>query len=78
MNKKIQLVSATLLGVLAITFFMLFVNRLGMEYNSEGNYFDESTGVVYHEQSVSVFGIISVALLLITILAFSKVRSSKR
>ncbi len=29
-----------------------------MPYNSEGNYFDKSNAVVYHEQAVLVYGIV--------------------
>ena len=40
-----------------------------MPFNSEGNYIDENAGVVYHEQSVSVYGVITIFLLFFTALA---------
>ena len=37
----------------------LFIRRLILPYNSEGNYFNETDSIVYHEQAVLVFGIIT-------------------
>ena len=57
-----------ILTVLTTVFCMTYFNRLSMEYNSEGNYFEENSGVVYHEQAVLVFGTIAFILFLLTIL----------
>jgi hypothetical protein len=60
-------------NILRIFLFILFVStiliasvlltRLKMEYNSEGNYFDENTLVVYKKQAIIVYGIITLLLL---------------
>jgi hypothetical protein len=39
-----------------------------MPFNSEGNYFDKKTSVVYHEQSVLVYGLLTIILFLFTAL----------
>jgi len=48
-----------------------------MSYNSEGNYFDENSGVVYHQQAVNVFGVIALILFFLTILTVWKLKKSK-
>jgi hypothetical protein len=47
-----------------------------MKYNPEGNYFDENSGVVYHEQAVLVFGIIAFFLFILTILTAWKLKAN--
>jgi hypothetical protein len=49
-------------------FALKFINRWTMPFNSEGNYFDENINVVYHEQSVFIYGVITILLLLVTAL----------
>ncbi|MBK5721884.1 hypothetical protein JGH11_13475 [Dysgonomonas sp. Marseille-P4677] len=50
----------------SVLFTAAFINRLNLPYNSEGRY---SEGIiVYHEQAVEVFGIISFVFIIITIL----------
>lgn len=54
--------------LLVITFFAMkmFVERLRMPFNSEGNYFDPISEVVYHQQSVISYGIISFLFALVS------------
>jgi len=59
-----------LLSILTLVFVLLtiiisnaFFNRMKMPFNSEGNYFDENAGIVYHQQSVMAYGIMAFILL---------------
>lgn len=65
--KKITLSFLFLVSAdLSVLFTTAFINRMNLPYNSEGRYF--SGIVVYHEQAVEVFGIISSVFIIITIL----------
>ena len=58
-TKKLILMLLSIFSVLlTIIFSIIFVNRLVMPYNSEGNYFDKGNAVVYNEQAVLVYGIL--------------------
>ena len=60
---------ATLLAGVGLIFLILAVQRSTLPYNSEGNYFD---GVVnYHEQSVTVYGILACACFLASMMLFA-------
>jgi hypothetical protein len=45
-----------------------------MNYNTEGNYFDENSAVVYHEQAVFVYGILAFVSLLVTTLTIWRLK----
>lgn len=60
----VLITSATALATVGMGFIWLRLSAL--PYNSEGRYFDEVTGLVYHEQSVEVYALITVALLILT------------
>lgn len=51
---------------LSVLFTTAFINRLHLPYNSEGRYFNGI--VVYHEQAISIFGIISSVFIATTLL----------
>ena len=40
----------------------IWAERRALSYNEEGRFFDESTATVLHEQSISVYAILAVAL----------------
>lgn len=64
--KKIILSFLLLVSVgFTVLFTTAFINRMNLPYNSEGRYFNGI--VVYHEQAVEVFGIISSVFIIITI-----------
>ncbi len=69
MTKIILIVSTTLLTILTIVFFMTFIDRLTFPYNSEGSYFDENNSVVYYQQSIIAYGLLTFILLLTTIIS---------
>lgn len=64
------------LALLTIIFGWTFYNRIGMDYNSEGNYFDKNSLVVYKEQAVMIYEIISFILLTLTLLITCKLKSN--
>ncbi len=47
-----------------------------MDYNSEGTYFDNETLVVYNEQAVLVYGIITFILLTLTVVTTWNLKST--
>jgi hypothetical protein len=55
---------------------IVFVYRLTLSYNSEGRYFDESSLAVYHEQAVTVYGLLFFSGLVLTLLTFYKTRKA--
>lgn len=46
-------------GMIALGFGLLWISRLTLEYNSEGRYFDEEAGVVYHEDGVMFYALLT-------------------
>ncbi|WP_298140819.1 hypothetical protein [Flavobacterium sp.] len=46
-----------------------------MDYNSEGTYFDENTLIVYNQQALFVYGIMTFILLTLTVLTTWKLKS---
>ena len=73
--KKWTLVILTIFtSVLTFIFSLTFFNRIRMNYNTEGNYFDENSAVVYHEQAVFVYGILAFVLLLVTTLTIWRLK----
>jgi hypothetical protein len=76
MRKPAFVIVPTLLFILTTLIGLLFLSRLGMKYNSEGNYFDEESTVVYHEQSVLIFGLLFLACLLTSLLTARKLKAN--
>lgn len=74
--KKFIFCTATII-LLVSTFFTLttFAQRLRMPFNDEGNYFDPTTMIVYHQQSILSYGVISFLLLLISCSMLFKILS---
>lgn len=62
-----QLLLLVILLILFAFFGLGFLNTYHLPYNEEGRYFDESNSLVYHEQSVLVYGFLSFLLLLLVI-----------
>jgi hypothetical protein len=60
-----------ILSVSAAISGLLLRNRLVLPYTTEGTYFDEDSGVVYHEQAIFFFAIIGFILFSMALLAWS-------
>ena len=52
-------------GSSALLFLSLFLQRLDLPYNAEGNYFDQNDLVTYQAQSVAVYGVLSFGSLIV-------------
>jgi len=76
MKKRILIILTTILFVLTAVFSFIYLNRLKMNYNSEGNYFNENPGVVYHQQAVIIWGIIALVLFFLTVLTAWKLKKN--
>ncbi|HRE56690.1 MAG TPA: hypothetical protein PLW09_02630 [Candidatus Kapabacteria bacterium] len=68
MKKILLIIPTILLAILTIVFASIFINRLTLPYNSVGNYFSETDGIVYHEQSVISYGVLTFVLSTTTII----------
>lgn len=63
--KKIVLTILTAISFLmAMLFTCIFFSRLTMPFDSEGRHFDEASLTVYHQQSVLVYGLLSLICLM--------------
>jgi hypothetical protein len=60
MNRVIFKISTVTSLSITLFFILTFIIRNSYSYNSEGNYFDESSSIVYHEQSVVVYFLLSI------------------
>ncbi len=76
MKAKILILLLVILAILTAFFSWLFYIRIRMDYNSEGNYFDDETLVVYNEQAVLVYGIITFILLTLTVVTTWNLKST--
>ncbi len=61
------MIFTAILAVLTIFVGWILFNHWKMPFNSEGSYFDVSSGVVYHQQAVLVYGLVTFILLSATI-----------
>lgn len=76
MKAKILILLIIVLVLLTALFSWLFYIRISMDYNSEGTYFDKNALVVYNEQAVLVYGIITFILLTLTVVTTWKLKST--
>lgn len=53
--------------IIGTLFLVGFLQRSGFTYNSEGSYFDSVAGVVYHRQSVIVYGLFTLTAYIIAV-----------
>jgi hypothetical protein len=66
------------LTILTTIFGWIFYSRLILDYNSEGNYFDEKLSIIYHEHAVFIYGAFFFILFCLTLLAIWKLKASTR
>jgi hypothetical protein len=67
MKKLILSIITILLIHLTVLAGWILKHRLSLPYNSEGSYFDKKNGVVYYQQAVEVYGLITLSLFLLTV-----------
>ncbi len=75
MKAKVLTILIIILAVLTAIFSWLFYIRVGMNYNSEGNYFDKDSLVIYNEQSQIVYGLIAFISFILTLFICLKLKS---
>ena len=78
MKNKILTILVIILAILTVLFSWCFYIRIRMNYNSEGNYFDKETLIVYDEQAIIVYALIAFIFLTLTLLTAFKLKSIKR
>ena len=72
---KVVMTTLTVVLVLVtLTLTYAFITSLTLTYNSEGNYFDESSMVVYHQQDVEAYGFLSFVAVVLTSLSVYKTK----
>ena len=69
MTKIMLIVTTTLLTILTIVFVITLIERLTLPYNSEGSYFDEKDFLVYNQQSIISYGLLTFIFLTTTIIS---------
>jgi hypothetical protein len=69
-SKYIWTFLTTILTILTFFFVWTFYNRVKLPYNDEGRYFDETSEMVYLEQTKEVYGVISVIFFGLTLFSF--------
>lgn len=61
-----------MLGIFSFLFIKIYINRLKLIYNEEGRCFVAEEGLVFHEQSKCIYGILAVTVTSLFILALIK------
>ena len=56
--------------IIGLFFGILWFNRLRLDYNLDGRYFDETASVVYYEESILVYGTLTLFFILIGIISW--------
>ncbi len=64
--------------VMGLFFGNIWFNRLGLEYNSKGRYFDEASSVVYEKNAMLVYGILTLLFIVIGIISWVITLKSKQ
>ena len=77
MKAKTLKILIFIFSLLTALFSWSFYSRSRMNYNSEGKYFDKETLIVYDEQALMVYGLITFILLSLTLLSTLKLKSIK-
>jgi len=55
-----------LIGLITFFFIWMYIQRVNLDYNTEGRFFSPENGVVYQEQAKDVYGILALIGLILT------------
>ncbi len=55
-----------ILGLFTAFFIWIYIQKVNLDYNLEGRFFSPEDGVVYHQQSKEVYGILALLGLILT------------
>ena len=53
------------MGLITSFFIWIYIQRVNLEYNSQGRFFSVEDGIVYHEQTKEVYGILALLRLIL-------------
>lgn len=73
MIRLLKIVAAVILSIISLLLFSLTVQRLILEYNVNGVYFDEESMTIYHEQAVGIYALLAALVLVPTIILWRRV-----
>jgi len=74
--KYILHIVTLLIGFTTAFCIWMYIQRANLNYNANGKYFSIQDGVVYHEQTKEVYGMLSIlGLILIGILIYKWVKN---
>lgn len=59
------------LSLLFLLFLSLWISRLSLDYNSEGRFFDEEAGVVYHSSGMMFYGVATFTTFILLLVGFA-------
>ena len=62
---KIRLSLTIFFLIIGLVFGILWLQRLQLDYNSEGRYFDQEQGIVYTDNGIVAYGTVAFVSLLI-------------
>lgn len=65
MKQKIKWILTAIFLFSGVFSGILWLKKLQLDYNSEGRYFDQETGLVYTDNGLTVFGTFTIVFLLI-------------
>lgn len=72
--KVLMTILTVVLVLVTLLLTYAFIDSLILPYNSEGNYFDENSMVVYHQQDVEAYGFLTFIAIILTSLAVYKTK----
>lgn len=68
--KYILYILTTIIGLITSLFIWIYIQRVNLDYNSEGRFFSAEDGIVYHNQAKEVYGILALFGVILTGLLF--------
>lgn len=55
-----------IIGFITSIFIWIYIQRVSLNYNSEGRFFSAEEGVIYHKQVAEVYGVIALFGVILT------------
>ena len=73
-----RILTLLILGLITSFLSWVYIQRANLDYNSEGMFLSLEEGVVYHEQTKEVFGVLALLGLILTVIFVIKlIRTNK-
>lgn len=73
--KYVLLIISAIISLLTLLVGSIYFNRLTLNYNSEGSFFSMKENIVYTEQALDVFGLLTIlGAVLSTLIIFGTIR----